>query len=116
MVTKTSKAERAVKAEQRRINRELRAAQRERKPYLSGAWINERGWWGIPYCTKPCGEATCEGCASRAYGLAEAEQYTGRIAELKAELMRLDTPAPEPVPLRQATVITGRGEQLVMFV
>lgn len=115
-MTRTTAAERAVKAEKRRINRELRAVQRERKPYLSGAWINERGWWGLPYCDKPCGRDICEGCAGRAYGLAQAEPLTARITELKAELQRLDVPEPEPVPLRKATVFTGRGEQLVMFV
>ena len=108
MTIKTSKAEK------RRLNRELRTVQRERKPYLSGSWINERGWWGLSYCAKPCGEPMCEGCASRIYGLAEAEQYTARITDLKAELQRLD--APEPAPLREATVVSGRGEQLVMFV
>ncbi|MEV7387200.1 hypothetical protein [Streptomyces sp. NPDC091215] len=113
-MTRTTTAERAVKAEKRRINRELRTVQRERKPYLSGAWINERGWWGVPYCPTPCGQAICDGCASRTYGLDQAEPLTARIAELKAELQRLD--APEPVPLCKATVFTGRGEQLVMFV
>jgi hypothetical protein len=115
-VTTTTKAERTARAEKRRINRELRTAQRERKPYLSGAWINDRGWWGLPYCDKPCGRAHCEGCAGRVYGLAEAEKYTARITDLKADLQRLDAPKPEPAPLREATVITGRGEQLVMFV
>lgn len=115
-MTTTTKAERAAKTEKRRINRELRAAYKERKPYLSAAWIVDRGWWGVPYCPKPCSAEICEGCASRVYGLAEAELYTARITELKAELQRLDAPEPEPAPLRKATVITGRGEQLVMFV
>lgn len=115
MATMT-KAERAAMAEKRRINRELRTVQRERKPYLSGAWIHERGWWGVPYCPKPCGQALCDGCASRVYGLDQAESLTARIADLKAELQRLDAPEPRPAPLRKATVFTGRGEQLVMFV
>ncbi|MFC9637135.1 hypothetical protein ACFTZF_01125 [Streptomyces mirabilis] len=115
-MTTTTKAERAAQAEKRSINRELRTVQRERKPFLSGAWIHERGWWGVPYCAKPCGEQMCEGCASCAYGLDQAEPLTARIAELKAELKRLAAPEPEPAPLRQATVFTGRGEQLVMFV
>lgn len=115
MTTKTTKTERAARAEKRRINRELRMAYKERKPYLSGAWIHNRGWWGVPYCDKPCGADICEGCASRESGLAVAAPLTVRIEELKQELQRL-TAEPEPAPLREAMVVTGRGEQLVMFV
>ncbi|WP_103543334.1 hypothetical protein [Streptomyces sp. SM1] len=113
MTTKTTKAERTARTEKRRINRELRQLRMERKPYLSGAWITNRGWWGVPYCDRPCGTGMCEGCASREYGLAEAAPLTARIEELKQELEELTA---GPAPTRKATVITGRGEQLVMFV
>lgn len=112
MATKTTKAERAAKAEKRRINRELRELYRERKPLLTGRWLVDMGWWGVPYCGKPCGIDLCEGCMRREDLRDKAKPLTARIEELKRELERL-TAAPET---RKATVITGRGEQLVMFV
>lgn len=111
-MTVTTKAERAARVEKRRINRELRELYKDRKPLLTGAWIVDRGWWGVPYCDKPCGTDICEGCASRDYGLADAALLTARIEVLKQGLQQLTA---EPAT-RKATVITGRGEQLVMFV
>lgn len=115
MATKTSKAERAAKREKRRINRELRTLQSERKSLLTGSYILDLGWWGVPYCSRPCGIEPCAGCITREVLREKAEPLTARIEELKQELQRLD-PKPEPAATRKATVVTGRGEQLAMFV
>lgn len=115
MTTKTSEAEKATATEKRRINRELRSLNKERKPLLTGSWLVDTGWWGVPYCPRPCSAAPCEGCITRTVLREKAEPLTQRIQELKQELQQL-TAEPEPAPLRQATVITGRGEQLLMFV
>lgn len=109
-MTTMTKMERAAKTEKRRINGELRELYKERKPLLTGAYLSN--WWGVPYCGRPCGDAQCEGCATRAYLQELAEPLTRRIEELKANRQQLD---PEPTT-RPAVVITGRGEQLVMFV
>lgn len=112
-MTTTTKAERATKTEKRRIDRELRELRKEHKSLITGRYIGERGWWGVPYCTRPCGVGTCEGCAVRMSLRDQAEPIAQQIEELKQELQQLTA---EPAPLREATVITGRGEQLVMFV
>jgi hypothetical protein len=113
MTTKTTKAERAARTEQRRINRELRDLQKQRKPLLTGRYIVDVGWWGVPYCDRPCGVVPCEGCMTRESLREKAAPLTARIEELKRELQRLTAGS---APTRKATVITGRGEQLVMFV
>lgn len=115
MTIRTTKAERAVKAEKRRINRELRELRKDHKSLITGRYINDRGWWGVPYCPRRCGVEPCEGCITREVLREQAEPLAQQIEELKRELQRL-TGELEPAPLRQATVFTGRGEQLVMFV
>ncbi|MFJ9376834.1 hypothetical protein [Streptomyces sp. NPDC101455] len=115
MTVRTSKAERAALAEKRSLNRELRGLYQERKPLLTGHWIADTGWWGIPYCPRSCGADDCMGCMTREWLREKAEPLTARITELKQQLQQL-APKAEPAPLREATVTTGRGEQLVMFV
>lgn len=105
----TKKAE----TEKRRISRELRQLYKERKPLLTGRHIVDVGWWGVPFHTRACGVEACEGCGTREWLREKAEPLTQRIEELKQNLQQLD---PKPETTRKATVITGRGEQLVMFV
>lgn len=113
MTVKTTKAEKAAMVEKRRLNRELRDLYKERKPLLTGRWIVDTGWWGMPYCPRSCGAEDCMGCMTREWLREKAEPLTQRIKALKQELQQLTA---EPAPLRKATVVTGRGEQLVMFV
>lgn len=55
----------------------------------------------------------CEPCCFVAYRAEKADKLRAEIRTLND---RLNDRQPEPAPLREATVITGRGEQLVMFV
>lgn len=56
---------------------------------------------------------SCEPCSFVAYRAEKADRIRSQIRTLND---RLNGPKPEPALTRQATVITGRGEQLVMFV
>ena len=58
--------------------------------------------------------AACEPCCFVAFRTEKADKIRAEIRAL-AEQMN-GAPEPEPEPTRKATVITGRGEQLVMFV
>lgn len=57
--------------------------------------------------------AGCEPCSFVAY---RAEKADGLRVEIHALTDRLNGRTPEPEATREAVVITGRGEQLVMFV
>lgn len=56
----------------------------------------------------------CEACCFVLFRTEKADQIRGDIRALTDQLN--GTPAPKPETTRKATVITGRGEQLVMFV
>ncbi|WP_055712618.1 hypothetical protein [Streptomyces torulosus] len=55
----------------------------------------------------------CEPCCFVAFRAEKADKIR---AEIRTLTNRLDVPESEPAPTRKATVFTGRGEQLVMFV
>lgn len=54
----------------------------------------------------------CEPCCFVAFRAEKADQVRSQIRTLTRRLKG----EPEPAPTRKATVTTGRGEQLVMFV
>jgi hypothetical protein len=56
--------------------------------------------------------AGCEACCFVAFRVEKADEVRTQIRSLTRRLKG----DPEPAPTRKATVITGRGEQLVMFV
>lgn len=76
-------------------------------PELNVVCLEHRSWRrGIA--------AACEPCCFVAFRAEKADKLR---AEIRTLTDQLDGRTPEPEPAtRKATVITGRGEQLVMFV
>lgn len=105
--------------DKRKIRDELRALRYDLKvwtlkapsshPELGAVCHEHRSW--------RCGIAAgCEPCCFVAYRAENADKVRAEIRALTDRLNgRTPEPAPEPAT-RKATVITGRGEQLVMFV
>lgn len=93
----------------------VRAKLRELRNYLKTWTLKAPGLH--PELTVICHEhkkptPACEPCTFVLYRAEHADQVR---AEIRALVERLDGP-PTPATTREATVITGRGEQLVMFV
>lgn len=71
---------------------------------------------GKPVLCEDGARGLCEGCLTT---LTRADRTDQLDAEIRTLTDRLNDRTPEPKPepaTRKATVITGRGEQLVMFV